>query len=109
MKEARQTTGTAKRASAKATAKVSASTSKTRTVEPLDIGEPLLYTIRQAAAKLGMSYPTVERLIARGEMFSVKAEGKRLIPAWATVAYMRDLCAAHDPAGRYAAEYSLTA
>ena len=104
MKEARQTTGTAKRASTKTTKTVA-----TRTVEPLDIGEPLLYSIRQAAAKLGMSYPTVERLIARGELFSVKAEGKRLIPAWATVAYMRDLCAAHDPAGRYAAEYRLTA
>ena len=101
----KQTTGTAKRASTKTTK----ATASTRTVEPLDIGEPLLYSIRQAAAKLGMSYPTVERLIARGELFSVKAEGKRLIPAWATVAYMRDLCAAHDPAGRYAAEYSLTA
>ena len=101
----KQTTGTAKRASAKTTK----ATASTRTVEPLDIGEPLLYSIRQTAAKLGMSYPTVERLIARGELFSVKAEGKRLIPAWATVAYMRDLCAAHDPAGRYAAEYSLSA
>lgn len=82
--------------------------SPSRKIEPANIGEPLLYTIRQAAGKLSMSYPTVERLIARGELFSVKAEGKRLIPAWATVAYTRQLCEQADPHGRFAHEYGLS-
>ncbi len=67
----------------------------------------MFYDIRQAGAKLAMSYRTVERLIARGELFSVKAEGKRLIPAWATVTYMRTLCADADRDGRYAEEYRI--
>jgi len=72
-----------------------------------EVGEPQAYTIRMAAAKLSMSHAHVERLVATGELFSVKTGGNRLIPAWATVVYLRDLCREYDPNGRYANEYPI--
>src|SRR5690242_4050471 len=104
---ARQTSATGQKVVRKKPAKVVPHGHGDRTVTPGDVGEPLLYNIRQAAGKLGMSFSIVERLVASGELFSVKAGGRRLIPAWATVAYVRDLCQAHDRDGRYAAEYDI--
>lgn len=86
-----------------------------RKITPADVasvGEPLFYTIRQAAATLGCSYRTVEQMVRDGRLFSVKNGGRRLIPAWAATAYAHDLCASQDYDGRYAAytaEYGLSA
>lgn len=65
------------------------------------VGEPLLYTTQQAAAKLNVSVPTVERLIRRDALWSVKVGRKRLIPAWATVAYLRAVCEAQGVVDEY--------
>lgn len=69
--------------------------------DDLNVGEPLLYTTRQAATKLNVSVPTVERLIAHEALWSVKVGRRRLIPAWATIAYLRAICEAQGVPDEY--------
>lgn len=60
---------------------------------PADLPQ-LLYTKAEAAVILRIGVRTVEKLIARGTLASMKAGRWRCVPLWAIEQYITDVCGA---------------
>lgn len=58
--------------------------------------EQLLYSVREAAAIVGVGKSKMWELVARGEIESVKVDALRKIPAGALTAYVERLRAAQS-------------
>ena len=66
-------------------------TPKATPSHPADLPQ-LLYTKPEVAAVLRASVPTIERLIARGTLVSLKVGRWRCVPAWAVEQFIAEQC-----------------
>lgn len=61
-----------------------------RTLRPVvDLNQPRALSVPETAAILGISEQSVSRLVARGEIKSMKIGKSRRVPSWEVLAYMR--------------------